>query len=145
MNSVCLPKRIEDKILRLPNGCWEWTGCKTNGRYGRVAVADRKQALAHRYVYELSVGKIPEGLTLDHLCNNPPCVNPEHLEPVTLRVNLLRGRTGLNLLKTHCPQGHPYDEENTYLLRGKWRRCRTCVRKAGLRWYYNKKLLEDIK
>ena len=117
--------------------CILWQGYKLKGGYGRLTYKN-KQVLAHRHFYEQAKGKIQEGLTLDHLCNVPSCINVEHLEPVTLRENLLRGRTGLNLLKTHCPSGHAYDEVNTYLYKGKWRRCRICVRKAGVQHRLNK-------
>lgn len=72
-----------------PGDCWLWTGTIRPDGYGQVTVG-RKQQRAHRLVYELLVGPIPEGLTLDHLCRNPPCVNPDHLEPVTLKINIER-------------------------------------------------------
>jgi hypothetical protein len=68
--------------------CWVWTGGR-RGRYGAFWV-EGQQMGAHRFAYELLVGPIPDGLTLDHLCCNPPCVNPGHLEPVTFRENGLR-------------------------------------------------------
>jgi hypothetical protein len=85
----------------------------------------------HRVAYELLVGPIPEGLELDHLCRNTRCVNPEHLEPVTGRENLMRAVSSWaakNAAKTHCPQGHPYDEENTKVKRDGGRACRACGR-----------------
>lgn len=71
--------------------CWEWSGSviKSTG-YGQVW-ADGTNHLAHRVVYELLIGPIPEGLQLDHLCRNRRCVNPEHLEPVTGKENIRRG------------------------------------------------------
>lgn len=117
--------------------CTVWEGYKVKGGYGRLTV-NNKQVLAHRHFYTLAKGKIPDGLTLDHLCNNPSCINPDHLEPITLRENLLRGRTGKNLLKTHCARGHPYSTENTYIYKNKWRRCRECIRKATKQWRTNK-------
>lgn len=91
---------------------------------------------AHRVAYELFVAEIPEGFDLDHLCRNRGCVNPDHLEPVTRRENLLRGETipARNARITHCPQGHPYDAENTRIRPCGRRRCAACNREAARRW-----------
>ena len=109
------------------NGCWGWLGGKNRWGYGRIS-ANGKRLMVHRFAYELLVGPIPEGLTIDHLCRNRACVNPAHLEAVDIRTNLLRGNgwSGLQSRKTHCPQGHPYDAQNTYYEPNKHRRCRTC-------------------
>lgn len=83
--------------------------------------------LAHRKIYEAIIGPIPAGLNIDHLCRNRACVNPWHMEPVTQHVNVMRGSSpwAKHAKATHCPSGHAYDEENTYLYRGS-RYCRTC-------------------
>lgn len=110
-----------------PNGCWEWTAALDGGGYGKLYVQG-KYLVAHRLSYEWLVGPIPQGFTIDHLCRNERCVNPEHLEPVTHRENLRRGSgyAGLNARKTHCPQGHPYAGDN--LVRdAQGRRCRVCT------------------
>lgn len=114
--------------------CWEWTASKTPGGYGRI-FADGRKVYAHRAVYEAVVGPIPEGFQIDHLCRNRGCVNPDHLEPVTRRENLLRGVgfVAVNAAKTHCPKGHPYDEENTYQTPTGRRVCRTCMRETDRR------------
>src|SRR3990167_1427993 len=86
-------RRIE-KSKRL-KGCWKWTGGKSNTGYALFwteADGRMKTVLAHRWLYEQLIGKVPDGLTLDHLCRNLACVNPSHLEPVTLKENLARGR-----------------------------------------------------
>jgi hypothetical protein len=73
--------------------CWEWTGYTDQDGYGRVGVGrrvDQRTIPAHRYAWELMVGPIPEGLEIDHLCFNRPCVNPDHLEPVTHTENMRR-------------------------------------------------------
>ena len=97
------------KSVEKTETCWLWTGSFSG--YGRIAEGGRysKTLLAHRVAYELLVGPIPEGLTIDHLCKNTRCVNPTHLEVVTFGVNVLRGDTvtGNNARKTHCNNGHP--------------------------------------
>lgn len=119
------------------DGCWIWTGGRHENGYGRFWDGSAVVP-SHRVVYELLVGSIPDGFHLDHLCRRPPCVNPEHLEPVTRLENLRRG-IHVNREKTHCPAGHAYDDLNTYIENGR-RHCRICVREAGRR-YYRRKLL----
>lgn len=111
-------------------GCWLWTGARNDVGYGQIWVGDRI-VYAHRAAYEMLVGPIPEGMQIDHLCRTPLCVRAlDHLEPVTQRENILRGTgfSALNARKTHCPQGHPFSEENTYYTEHGSRRCRTCSR-----------------
>ena len=116
------------------DGCWLWMGHRNQGGYGQVSV-NRHMRQAHRVAYELSVGPIPEGLTLDHLCRVRHCVNPSHLEPVTELENIRRGTVGENMRsKTHCPQGHPYDEANTRHTKNGNRLCRACYREHQRRY-----------
>lgn len=108
--------------------CWEWTAGKSSKGYGMVYVGGKMQ-MAYRVVYELYRGAIPEGRQLDHLCRNPGCVNPEHLEPVTSKENTLRGEgiAARNARKTHCIHGHKYTPENTIIRKdGAGKECRTC-------------------
>ncbi len=107
--------------------CWLWTTPRVADGYGEFQV-NRQKVLAHRFSYTLLIGPIPEGLELDHLCRVRHCVRPSHLEPVTHRVNLLRGDTMpiRNAAKTHCPAGHEYSMENTYIRTDGRRYCRTC-------------------
>jgi hypothetical protein len=144
-----LPLRLAERIA-VGEGCWIWQGTQRGG-YGR-AKANGKQTAAHRVVYEALVGPIPDGLVLDHLCLTPLCVNPAHLEPVTRAENVRRAwRAGLNAnsalvssSKTHCPQGHPYDEVNTYVNpTTRKRSCRECLR-ANRRRYYHRKKAADV-
>lgn len=107
---MSVEERFWSKVDRsAAGGCWVWTAATACG-YGRFAVSHGQLVQAHRFAYELLVGPIPEGLELDHLCRNRACVNPAHLEPVTTRVNLLRGvgASAQNVLKDRCPNGHSY-------------------------------------
>jgi hypothetical protein len=141
INPDLLIPRLRSKI-RVTVTCWEWTGSLREG-YGRVYLGRNRLGQAHRVVYEALVGPIPEGMDLDHLCRNPCCVNPAHLEPVTRRENLIRGDTHIarNVKKTHCPKGHPYSGDNLYIYQGKefGRQCQICRREGALRSYYRKK------
>lgn len=108
--------------------CWAWCGSAGAGGYGTFTVK-RRNILAHRWAYEFLRAEIPDGLHLDHLCVNPPCVNPWHLEPVTPRENLHRSRNhiGVNARKTHCLRGHEFTHENTYVDKRGRRGCRRCM------------------
>ena len=116
--------------------CWRWVGSKggSKSRYIRFTLGGRygKAVLAHRFSYGLANGPIPDGLTIDHLCRNTQCVNPDHLEAVTMGVNVLRGNTitAENAAKTHCNRGHEFTEENTRIEGKGLRRCRTCRRES---------------
>lgn len=107
--------------------CWEWTASTTHG-YGRFS-----RQRSHRALYEMLVGPVPEGLELDHLCRNRACVNPDHLEPVTRRVNVLRSplAAGARARQTHCHLGHEFTPANTLISRRNQRECRACRRRRG--------------
>lgn len=141
---MALLERFEAKIeLEPTSGCWLWTAQLDRDGYGQFRFEGRKWA-AHRLAYTALVGPIPEGLTIDHLCRVPGCVNPDHMEPVTIGENTRRGTTGqktgaMQRAKTHCPQGHEYNAPNTYVYgEGKKRGCRTC-RAASQRLYKARK------
>lgn len=119
-------KDLDRFIFPEPNsGCWIWTGY--GERYGVFNIYG-KQFLAHRFVYELEKGPIPEGLTIDHLCRTTHCVNPRHLEAVTMQVNTLRGVSivAQNAKKTHCKNGHLLEGKNLFISKDGSRHCRTC-------------------
>ena len=104
-------ERFMSHVEKAENGCWNWTGGIKPGGYGVFGITKnkiRKAHNAHRWAYINMVGDIPEGLTVDHLCRNRKCVNPSHMEIVTIRENLLRGTgySARNARKTHCPKGH---------------------------------------
>lgn len=119
--------RVEDRGYETP--CWVWTaGLMGTSGYAQFRYSKAKNGLGHRYSYEHHIGPIPEGMTLDHLCRVRECVNPEHLEVVTPKVNILRGKGkgAANKLKTHCVHGHEFTPENTYINAKKARVCRAC-------------------
>ena len=110
--------------------CWLWTAQITSAGYGHFTGDDQRTVRAHRYAYELIVGPIANGLTLDHLCRNHACVNPGHLAPVSNSENILRGVSfsAVNARKTACIRGHTFNSENTKVRIGGGRRCRECDR-----------------
>lgn len=149
-----LPPRFAEKFQVSDSGCWVWIAGKTGGGYAAFhlsvdvagsSVKRRTKVYGHRYAYELLVGPIPDGLTLDHLCRNPGCVNPEHLEPVSIRVNILRGNNlaARNARKTHCKRGHELTGTNLRVNRGGGRACRACHNERSIRRYAAKKVLAD--
>ena len=141
-------KNLTEKVMSRidkndPNGCWIWIGYINEGGYGRVT-AWGKPRLAHRLVYQIEIGTIPEGLVLDHLCRNRKCVNPKHLEPVTSGENTRRGNhknCGIRKREqTHCIRGHEFNKENTYLRPDGRRLCRSCARMYDKERYPRRKL-----
>lgn len=152
-------RTVEQRLLAMVDKtgseCWLWTGCLGGQGYGWLRVNGRSVP-AHRVSYELFVGPVPEGLTLDHTCHNDDescpggdaclhrrCVNPAHLEPVTRGENVMRGRgfSRVNAAKTHCPKGHRYSATNTYTPPGtNHRKCRRCTYENARR----RRLLQDV-
>jgi hypothetical protein len=107
--------------------CHVWTGADNGNGYGRFWAPPR-YVLAHRAALELAGIEIPSGYVVDHLCRNPACVNAEHLEPVTQRVNIMRGDQP-NMTAAclgRCQRGHAFDEGNTYIRPSGEKNCRTC-------------------
>jgi hypothetical protein len=135
--SIVLPTLIErfwakvDKngpiVLPELGPCWIWTAWKTDEGYGYFSVG-RQKARAHRFIYEREISPIPIGYEVDHLCINPSCVRPDHLEAVTVQINHQRARQRYRG-RTHCSRGHLYNEANTRIrLRNNRpaRECRQC-------------------
>lgn len=114
-----LPVHIRRAIKVGPSGCWEWQRSKSDDGYGWASLNNRTYQ-AHRLVYRLLAGEIPEGLVLDHLCRRRHCVNPEHLEPVTTAENLRRSTLTPSGMNT-CVKGHDF-----VTIRGQ-RRCPQCL------------------
>ncbi len=127
--------KLEKLLSRVdvdPTGCWVWTG-PTNQGYGRTTKQPNGAQLVHRIVYELMVGPIAAGLTLDHLCRNRACCNPGHLEPKTIKDNVLAGEGACakHARKTHCKRGHEFTPENTGKASKGGRYCIICSRAAA--------------
>lgn len=153
-----LLQRLLAKTTPGPDSCVIWTGAITAKGYGRVRAGGRASGAlyTHRAAYALLVEPIADGLMLDHLCHTASstceggnsclhrrCINPNHLEPVTNRENILRSRiapTAVNARKTECIHGHPFDEANTDRDRDGNRHCRTCRRAKDARRYAAPKL-----
>ncbi len=130
-------------------GCWLWLGTLERSGYGQFFTnATPRLAKAHRFAYELLIGRVPDGCELDHLCHDPAvcslknacthrrCVNPAHLEPVTRRANVLRSGTAsaVNARKMSCVKGHPLTGENLYVTPSTGgRQCRACARERRYR------------
>lgn len=131
---VDIRERFWSKVEKTST-CWLWRGAlrrRAYGRYGRFW-ANGQSREAHRIAYEITIGPIPPGLTLDHQCGEPRCVNPSHLVPMSLRENILRGivnPTAINARRTTCKYGHPFDA--TFLHYGRpARRCLACRRRLN--------------
>lgn len=121
-----LPGRFRRKYRVAPNGCWVWTAATSGKGYGRYGVAGNRTALAHRVSWELTHGPIPNGALVLHNCDNPPCVNPDHLRLGSFKDNyddmvsrgraVFRGATGDRhpmrlypaIAKSFRGEGNPY-------------------------------------
>ena len=111
-----------------PGECWEWTGAKTSTGYGAFS-ADGRPTGAHCWSIQERYGLYADGYHIDHLCETPSCVNPEHLEVVTQEENIRRSNwpSAVNARKTHCSRGHPLEGDNVYLYKSpRGRMSRTC-------------------
>lgn len=122
-----------DRLIRyseITDGCWNWYGSRNPKGYGHIKVAGRP-VKAYRVSYELFRDEIPPGLVIDHLCRNTSCVNPEHLEVVDHKTNVLRGVSpaAIYAKRTHCKHGHELSGENLIKHSRRGRRCKPCNRR----------------
>ncbi len=132
-------QQFKERLSRFivqPNGCWEWQGALDEKGYGRIGFKGRT-ARVHRVAFEYAGGALIDGLVLDHLCCNRRCMNPAHLEQVTSRENLERGRK-VHSVRTHCKRGHLRTLENRKKV-GKSFACRECHREDKRRYYAERK------
>jgi hypothetical protein len=123
--------RFWDKV-EIPiqaSGCWSWSGTSNPNGYGYLGRgrAGTGSVAAHRIAYELHTGPIAPGMEVDHLCRNPGCVNPNHLEVVTHKENMHRG-SHRNTKKTECHRGHSLSGDNLHIDHRGSRQCLTCRR-----------------
>ena len=132
-------KSLEQRLLektdtsKILTDCWVFLGCKDSSGYGNIG-NNGKTISAHRASYELYRGQIPKDKQIDHICGNRLCINPQHLDLVTAKENVRRGRQKFTCvphpkpLRTHCMKGHPYSGANLFIDTNKQRRCMICKR-----------------
>lgn len=139
--------RLPDRIIRNidfsmdETACWEWVGQRSYSGYGQAKLTlagMERVVLAHRWLYEALVGPIPAGLTLDHLCKNKSCVNPKHLEPVTIADNIRRGdsKSAVSRRTGRCTKGHHVVDPGGWIeySDGARRACRICKNASVRKW-----------
>jgi hypothetical protein len=129
---------VDAKIEKTGN-CWVWTGAISTAGYGTAWDREEwRKVLVHRVVFERDRGPIPEGLQLDHLCRNTACCNPFHLEPVTVRENVVRGLQARGRWD-RCSHGHKMEGDNLHIGPGGRRVCRACRRDIANRFYQRRR------
>ncbi len=122
-------KRFMTFVKKQTDGCWYWMGSRCRD-YGRFKYQG-KTVRAHRWIYEHHHGPIQDNLTIDHMCKNPPCVNPKHLRLLDAIENVMIGNAipAQNARKTYCKRGHKLEHPNLVGNNPRQRRCRICHNK----------------
>lgn len=137
-------KSIEERFferVEFSDNCWNWKGWSTREGYGQISIHG-KCVMAHRWSYEMLVRPIPKGLVIDHLCRNPSCVNPDHLEPVTNRENARRGLNQYGAIRTTCIRGHDItDPANVRVTSQGKNQCKACDKVRNRKNYLRRKAL----
>lgn len=139
-----MPRRLPGDTLReklLLNhvkvgDCWRWTGAHTPSGYGHLYFARKSRAVHRLSLLEFRGVPLDAIGEVDHLCGTRDCINPDHLEVVSRRVNIERsnGPSALNARKTHCVHGHEFNAINTRITAEGYRVCRPCKRASNRRW-----------
>lgn len=124
-------EEFSSHITLEPNGCWVYKKHRISKYIRERNGITGKFFYAHRWAFEYFKGKIPDGLVIDHICMKTNCVNPDHLQAITNKENVLlgSGHAAINAAKRACKHGHEFNLENTYLRLDGGRRCRICKRK----------------
>ncbi|WKX70035.1 HNH endonuclease signature motif containing protein [Streptomyces sp. XD-27] len=127
--------RFLARVTDTERGCWEWTGTRDRNGYGLMCIDGRRRSV-HRIAYEAVRGPIPVDLEIDHLCRTRACANPDHLEAVPHRINVLRGVSfaARKARQTHCVNGHRLDAVTIYRAPNGTRKCRICRTAANERY-----------
>jgi hypothetical protein len=130
-------KKVE---VHQPSGCWQWTGCLHRLGYGNLAInhppVRSYSLMAHRVAYTLLIGPIPEDMTVDHLCRNRGCVNPDHMQIVTLKENIHRSfhPNQISRRSGACRKGH-----REFRVDRRQQVCKVCERESQARYKARKK------
>lgn len=148
-----LQQRVKRNIKIDVKGCWVWQRTISKNGYGgawlKTGYRQGINTSAHRVSYLAFKGEIPARYQIDHLCKVRSCVNPEHLEAVTPRENVMRSDAKFKeqMRRTHCPQGHEYTVENTYYrpsrAGGVCRNCKQCFYERNKARYELRKKIEN--
>lgn len=127
--------------LNEATGCWTWIKGRNQRGYGKFAVTPSDQWYAHRFAYVWFVGPIEIGKQVDHICQNPSCVNPLHLQLLSPKDNNAKSNSpsAKNKKKTHCIHGHEFSKENTFYVENR-RQCKVCSILRKRKYRQNKRI-----